>query len=517
MTAEQIQTISFLEPVWPDVEPLPQGLPAVEEFSIDLLPTQMLPWLKDVAHRSGCPIDYLAVSGMVALASIVGRQIGIMPKKRDNWLVVPNLWGVIIGAPSSMKTPSLQEAAAKPLNKLAAIAREQYAVDISQHTVSGLASEAVLKAKNNQLKKEANKPEPDQKLLHSLAEDIQKLSEEAVEPVTEKRYVVNDSTPEALADLLQQNPNGLLVMRDELSGWLVSLEKQGQETARAFYIEAWNGNSAFQVDRVTEGRSGYISACCLSVLGGIQAGRLAEYIIAAQSGGSGADGLMQRFQLAVYPDRKHHAMVDETPMLVARSAYDYLFENLNNIDPESIGASTQHHSDIPYLRFDDAAQKIFYDWFNELETELANGDLPEVLESHFAKYKSLVPSLALLIHLANGGKGSVNEEAINMAIGWAKYLRSHAMRIFSPAVSQLVGTAKALTKKIIQGKLPEPFTVRDTYRQQWTGLTDKTANSRALNLLVELGGLIPTKENTGGRPTITYQLNPKAKAVWAEK
>ena len=58
-----------------------------------------------------------AVAVIVILSSLIGRKVGIHPKQRDDWLVVPNLWGVIVGRPSLMKSPALAEAL-KVLNKL---------------------------------------------------------------------------------------------------------------------------------------------------------------------------------------------------------------------------------------------------------------------------------------------------------------------------------------------------------------------------------------------------------------
>ena len=54
---------------------------------------------------------------MVAYASVVGRKVAIRPKRRDDWTVVPNLWGTIIGRPGTLKSPALQEAL-RPLSLL---------------------------------------------------------------------------------------------------------------------------------------------------------------------------------------------------------------------------------------------------------------------------------------------------------------------------------------------------------------------------------------------------------------
>jgi putative DNA primase/helicase len=61
----------------------------------------------------------------VALGAVVGRSVGIHPKRRDDWLVVPNLWGGIVGRPGLMKSAAISEAT-KPLSRLAAESQERF-------------------------------------------------------------------------------------------------------------------------------------------------------------------------------------------------------------------------------------------------------------------------------------------------------------------------------------------------------------------------------------------------------
>ena len=85
------------EKSWPDLQQLPDTLPAVEPFDPELLPTPIRKWIVDIAERMQCPLDFPAVGSMVAIASLVGRKVGIRPKRRDDWQVVPNLWGAVVG------------------------------------------------------------------------------------------------------------------------------------------------------------------------------------------------------------------------------------------------------------------------------------------------------------------------------------------------------------------------------------------------------------------------------------
>lgn len=61
----------------------------------------------------------------MALAAVVGHKVGIKPKWRDDWLVVPNLWGGPIGRPGILKTPPLVEVK-RPLDRLEIAAKEEH-------------------------------------------------------------------------------------------------------------------------------------------------------------------------------------------------------------------------------------------------------------------------------------------------------------------------------------------------------------------------------------------------------
>ena len=120
---------------------------------------------------------------------------------------------------------------------------------------------------------------------------------------TARRYIVNDTSYDALGEILADNPNGVLAFRDELVSLLKGLDREEQAAARGFFLTAWNGTASYTFDRIIRGKT-HIEAACLSLLGSTQPGRLAEYVRRAVSGGAGDDGLIQQFGLLVWPDQK---------------------------------------------------------------------------------------------------------------------------------------------------------------------------------------------------------------------
>ena len=332
--------------------------------------------------------------------------------------------------------------------------------------------------------------------------------------VTEHRYVTQDATIEKLGELLQENPNGLLVLRDELAGWLRTLERPGREGDREFYLEAWNGNGGFIFDRIGRGTV-HIDALTITILGGIQPSKLEKYLDEAMGGGGGADGLLQRFQLVVYPDHVgEYKHVDRYPDSAARKKVNMLFEKLDTPDLAALELDPQA-GEIPALRFSDAAQNLFDTWRTELESRLRGGDLEHkpAFASHIAKYRSLMPSLALIFHLvgiADGtAEGPVSLAAARLAATWCDYLEAHALKLYAREVRPHIKAAQLLERHISEGDLEDGMSVRDLYRRGWEGLNDRETVLSGLEVLAERHWVRFEERVTGGRPTQIVRLHPK--------
>jgi hypothetical protein len=117
---------------WSDPAELLSGVPPVDAFDLDLLPGKSRPWVEDICDRMQVPADFVAVPTMVQAGAITGRQVGIRPKRADDWLVIPNLYGGVIGRPGLLKTPCLREALA-PIHALEADARGEHAEAMREH------------------------------------------------------------------------------------------------------------------------------------------------------------------------------------------------------------------------------------------------------------------------------------------------------------------------------------------------------------------------------------------------
>ncbi len=494
---------------WPEPQPLPGELPPVDAFDPALLPDAIRAWVMDITERVSCPPDYVAVPAMLALAAVIGRKVAIRPQRKTDWTVTANLWGLVIGRPGMMKSPAMAQATA-PLKRLAARAQEEYEAAMADWQ---------LRQKEKELRADASEKDARKLLAKDPTASISHLltpGDDEPEP-TLRRYTTANATLEALAELLRQNPQGLLLERDEIMGLLRELDRDEKADHRAFLLESWSGDGSYTVDRIGRGFNLRIDAMCLSVIGTTQPARMQAYMADALYGGAGDDGLVQRFSMAIWPDATGEwRNVDRWPDGEAKKVAWAVFDRLDKLNPSDLQA--EQDTDIdgnpegpPFLRLSEDALALFLEWRTELESRLRGGELHPALESHVAKYRKLVPALALICHLADGGTGHVTEAAMLRSLAWAVYLESHAQRIYGGALAPEVEAARAILRRIKRGDLPrDGFGSRDVWRPGWSGLDDPQIVTAGLTYLVEMDWMRADTEQTKGRPATRYTLNPRA-------
>jgi len=301
---------------------------------------------------------------------------------------------------------------------------------------------------------------------------------------------------------MRENPNGLLLVRDELSGWFAKMVQEDCQGDRAFYLECFEGNSRFIYDRIGRGTV-EIDNCVLSIIGGIQPTKIAPVIQSAIQG-TVDDGLIQRFQLAVWPDvQKGWKWIDQKPDQVAYTHYRDAIWQLHELPgPDSEGSSTN-------LRFSKPAQTLYIDWTVQVQAAIRADGLHPVMQSHLAKMPKTIAGLALLFELIDGGRSQVGTTATARAILWADYLISHAERLYSLSGNQGMTGAKLILAR--RKMLPEAFVARDIQRKCWTGLSTKQAVTDALGCLVDhryISKQPASTKKAGGRPKRPYRWHP---------
>lgn len=158
-------------------------VPAAQPFPLSVLPAILIRFVKDAAGALTCPIDYLAVP-LLALAGAAIGSSRVLRIKGD-WFERPCLYAAVIGPPGSAKSPALK-LVAKPFYDEQGRRMANY-----RRRLMGWEEE----------KEEGRGPKPKPSTIY-----------------------VNDITCEALASILQDNPRGVALIRDELTAWVMAMD-----------------------------------------------------------------------------------------------------------------------------------------------------------------------------------------------------------------------------------------------------------------------------------------------------
>lgn len=356
---------------WGEPGEIKTSLPEVQKMNEDLIPEPLKTWLLDVSHRMQTPPDFSTISAFVVFGSVIGSGCSIRPKQEDNWEVIPNLWGACIGQPSVMlKSPSMQKAMSM-LEKLQAKYGEDFENQKGLFKADDFERDLKLKDIEKRMKDLAKGKgitgTVNADAMAVLKHDYAQLHKESEDSPKRRLFKTNETSVQSMTLLQEQNERGLLVFRDELTALLVRWDREEHADERGYFLEGWNGNGSYTDMKISRGLT-EASNICISMLGGIQPDKLKRYLYQALKGNN--DGLMQRLQLAVWPEvPKTWSLVDKRPNDDARNNVETILFKLAECDFRELGATVEEEHSRAYFRFDDEAQAVFNAWLTELQTK----------------------------------------------------------------------------------------------------------------------------------------------------
>ncbi len=479
----------WADPDWSLVE---AGLAPAPEFPITLL-RSWGPWLTDYAAMKSAPVEY-AFGALIASASAcIGASRKV--RAREGWEAYPALWILLVGPPSAHKTPVLSPIATvlkeieRDEGRGFAEIRRTYETD---HEAAHQRREAWVKEMKAAVKSQERPP------------DKPPEADEPEEP-RPPRIVVNDATIEAMAPIFRSNPRGVLLLRDELAGFVGNIGKYGGDGDAAFWLERYDGQ-AFSTDRV---KNGNIQAdiALMSVVGGIQPQRLEELLLNRTD-----DGFVARF-LLIYPDNVPREW--ETPiadMTVLKNA----LSRLRALAPEF----TEDRLCPRIVPFTPEAADYFAPWWQD------NGAAADASMGFHAgmlgKAGGVILRLAMVLEYLewsitdNPEPSNIGKDSIACAIGlYEEYLLPSACRVFSGSLREEDEIAGAMLIKQIRHRQETTVNAKSIY-QGWSlpGLTSANRVNAALKRLDEGGWVRRASRPSnckGGRPPNDWDVNP---ALW---
>ena len=326
------------------------------------------------------------------------------------------------------------------------------------------------------------------------------------EPVAQRCWC-DDTTIEALAVLLLQNPRGLLLVRDELAGWLGSFDRysQGKGADAAKWLEMFGGR-AIMVDRKTgPSKATYVPRATVSIAGGIQPGTLQRALGAEHR----ENGLAARL-LWAFPSRRAKRWNESDISATMERELECIFDRLYSLQPIRDGEEESQPLALPLTPQAKEAWIGFYDSHAKEQEELA-GDLAAV----WSKLEGYAARFALVVHLVRwaardetlDNPNIIDEHSIEVGVELSQWFGQEARRVY--AILGETGEQRDQRRLIemIQAK-GGTVTIRDVQRSSRKYPTAVDAK-QALNALVEaeVGRWEdPEPGPTGGHPVRRFVL-----------
>lgn len=392
-------------------DPTPPWVP----FPVDVLPEPLSDFTQAVAEALGCDSAYVALPLLSTLAAAVGNSRRVRIKQ--SWTEPCVMWTVTIGRSGTMKSPAW-ETAVRPLQDLQTRAFREHEAAMIRHRQDMSLWEANHHAWKTKGRRSGEPP-----------------PEKPDEPIA-VRYIASDATVEALADLLRDTPRGILLARDELSGWLSSFDAyKGVRGADVAHWLSMHRAGPLTVDRKTGRRTTHIPRAAVCIAGSVQPSILAaalggRYEGEEDSGEHFANGLAARLLLAyppIQPKRWREAdLSDDITQRIAR-----LVNALLTMEAEQDDFGEQRPVNVGLTP---DAKREFIRFFESHAAEQVT--LGDNLAAAWSKLEGYAARFALLFHLvrvADGDRtagGAVDLQDMQTGIALSRWFADEAARIY---------------------------------------------------------------------------------------
>ena len=344
-------------------------------FPQDIFPDSVQEVIRDAENTIGFNPDYLSAGILSNCATAIGNTVSLF---NGSYTSQPILWLAIIGRSGVGKTHPLKFSK-KPIE--------------DKDTQNYLEFQDLTQNYEAQEEKKGSRPN----YVKSILEDF---------------------TPEKLAETLQSNEKGILIFKDELIGWINSFDQYKKGGDQQKYLEFFNGGT-LSVDRVSKPPI-RVEKTNVNILGGMQPALLKEMA----SNNRNDDGFLARF-LFVYPtNMKPNFFTGKTIQATHVENYKRLILNLYDAPSSALKAT-------------DKQIEIYMQWQHQKVKECHNDDLETIIQS---KLQTYVWRLALIIEMMEQAATSkfqetLSDASIHKAIKLIEYFRTNALRVYDKILS----------------------------------------------------------------------------------
>jgi hypothetical protein len=450
----------------------PEGLPAYRPFPVDALPPRVREFSTEGAAALACDVVYLALPTLTVTASAIGNARTIRLKR--DWEEASVVWTAIVAESGTVKTPGWKASTAA-LFRVQRQLLQKYREQLGEYEKR--------RAKARAEKADFDEPAP-----------------------VYRRVVCGDITIEKLSAVLEDNPRGLLVTRDELSAWLGGFTRYKTNSSD---LPAWlemHRAGTVVVDRKSGEKQHYfVPRAAVSVCGGIQPGTL----IRAMSAEFLEAGLAARILMAM-PPRTLKRWTEAEISNETETAYHGLLDKLLALDLSTNADGWPVPAALPLTT---SAKEVWLDFYREWATEQLSAD--EELAAAFAKLEgyaarfALVHSVVTQVVSGTNARQAVDRPSVEAGIALARWFADEARRIYA-ALSE--SEEERTTRRLLDfirahdGRVTARMVQRSNQRRYPTAEHAELA----LTALTPLWGSWAEQPSStkGGQPTRLFVLRP---------
>ena len=486
----------------PDQSLIRQEAIAAPPIPDGIFPPAWNRWTIEAAEGAGAPQAFVAVALLSVAGAVIGNARWGSPW--HPWKEATAINVALVGRPSSGKSPALDQ-----LVELLTTIEVEQNDDLAERRRA--AKRDALEAAEKLRLYEAEVKEA---VSRKLAPPDMAADCTAPKPVQRRRLYSTEPTTEKAGRLSEANPRGLILLRDELAGWLAGMDRYsgGAGGDRQFWLEAYGGRPKTP-DRVKDGDEPiHIPHLLWSILGTIQPDRVSTLMMTGAD-----DGLSSRFIYCwpeALPPRRPSCRAD------TEGALDRL-RRLRALPWDST-------PEPKVLPFTDPAAAALHEW--KIEVAAMEREASGLMLSWVGKLPGLALRIAVVLELlawtetpiGTPDPEAINERAVIAAITFlSDFALPMARRTFgAAALPEVERDARRLARWLVQQRpVPEIVNARQLrHRGDGPGIPDAARMEAALLELSAAGWCRPAPSRAGngvGRNRKDWAVNPAVKDVEA--
>ena len=355
------------------------------EYDPKDFPKGIREYMIDATQEMGLNFSAAVPYTFMMLSQMIGG--GVKIKMKNKWTHAPVIWGMNIAGAGVGKSPLIKKLSAPIWNMQIAL-KNKYERDMTSYKLEM------------------------GRFLRDVKQGSVRPEDEPKKPIM-KMVIMDEFTPEALYDQLEDNRDGIMVWKDELKGMFLP-DKQ-TDVLRTKMISAWSGNN---ITRNTKTQGVNILVDPYVRVGGNVQPEVIKDILKKNNSGFNADGFIVRFQLVAHL-KEIDSEWDYESNLFARDSFLKACKKIAKNEDEKL------------LIFDAEGATIVKNYMEQLKKDKIDAT-SNFEREYLAKLGSLFGSVMVILHVLkeNSKELVISSQTIRTAINITETARDNAFHLY---------------------------------------------------------------------------------------